>query len=662
MLALPRLPLPGTLDLQRHFGVFETGSYVWSPFDVDPTIAKLEFNTPKVLMSHSPSPPAPSGSSLKGQRSRLACLRCRTKKTKCDGNTPCNQCIKIVQECSYEERRKPELSEKALSEKLAILQSRYDALSPANSSRSGGSIGSPESTYSTLSSGHIVPGRFVPQQAPIQAIITTELRDHLLRIALAYIPRCSFSLDAETFIATLQGPESQQPHASLINALMLMGSFYAKPSQLPPGTPPQEYFVQQIRATMMTALSDVDRIVHYIAASSMLAFWLIQNARFLEGQYEISASARLALDCGLHQIDEAVIKYVLQGGTVPPHSPHVHGSQTGILGPPTSTYDLETRIAVFWGVFLMDKLASLVTGLPPAFDDHSSNPHLRITTVWPRHSGTYGGPWHPNDFTSLDDLMGFLQVKSSVSTSFTPRIVPPPPTITAASVQGMALLLRGIRLSCTTPQTAEEAQGLQDSLVTLNHAITRFTSQMPRDVSLPAIERQGSPHYFGATTPLMAFLCLAEVRCAAYVIIIKMHQAAETLENFQGGAYRLSSRFGMGEEKRLNAAKATTAIAQEVFIELNKPGCDLSAKDGLCVIMGFLWTSAAVVYIERIAKLRQGLGQGGGNSFAVAGEIQGCMADLGKTLDAIRALAKVFPVLDLQVQKLDSMIKESIGN
>ncbi|KAG8959247.1 hypothetical protein FRC00_001787 [Tulasnella sp. 408] len=72
------------------------------------------------------------GTPGKGQRSRLACLRCRMKKTKCDGATPCNQCIKTLQDCSYEERRKPELSEKALSEKLALLQQKYESLASAS--------------------------------------------------------------------------------------------------------------------------------------------------------------------------------------------------------------------------------------------------------------------------------------------------------------------------------------------------------------------------------------------------------------------------------------------------------------------------------------------------------------------------------------------------
>lgn len=124
----------------------------------------------------------------------------------------------------------------------------------------------------------------------------------------------------------------------------------------------------------------------------------------MEGQYEISSTARLAIDCGLHQTDEKVIRYLLDPNSNPVPA------QSGILGLPTSTADLELRINVFWGVsgspsftssrnlnlmgisrqiYLMDKNCAVMTGLPAAFDAHTSNPSLRITTVWPKYPGTY---------------------------------------------------------------------------------------------------------------------------------------------------------------------------------------------------------------------------------------------------------------------------------
>ena len=69
---------------------------------------------------------------------------------------------------------------------------------------------------------------------------------------------------------------------------MLLGSYYAAttPSQrLPANSPPAEYFVQEIRAHMANALSDVDRLMHYIAASIMLSWWLLQVSCQLHCSY-----------------------------------------------------------------------------------------------------------------------------------------------------------------------------------------------------------------------------------------------------------------------------------------------------------------------------------------------------------------------------------------
>ena len=43
----------------------------------------------------------------------------------------------------------------------------------------------------------------------------------------------------------------------------------------------------------------------------------------------------------------------------------------------------------------MDKNAALVSGLPPALDEYTSDPNTRITTIWPRALGTYTVSHHP---------------------------------------------------------------------------------------------------------------------------------------------------------------------------------------------------------------------------------------------------------------------------
>lgn len=54
---------------------------------------------------------------------------------KCNRLLPCNYCTRSGQECSYEQRRRSTFTEKALTERLDVLQSRYDALAPGRTLR-----------------------------------------------------------------------------------------------------------------------------------------------------------------------------------------------------------------------------------------------------------------------------------------------------------------------------------------------------------------------------------------------------------------------------------------------------------------------------------------------------------------------------------------------
>ena len=114
----------------------------------------------------------------------------------------------------------------------------------------------------------------------------------------------------------------------------------------------------------------------------------------------------------------------------------------------------------------------------------------------------------------------------------------------------------------------------------------RFTRQLPREVTMQEIQECQPPYAFGATHAYSAFFCLAEVRCATYVIIIRMHQVDEQLQRFVDGDQSLGAAMYVGEEKKMKVAQETTAIAEHIFIELSKPECFLGAKDGLCVITG----------------------------------------------------------------------------
>ncbi|KAG9008562.1 hypothetical protein FRB93_006481 [Tulasnella sp. JGI-2019a] len=603
-----------------------------------------------------PSSP-PHISSAKTPRGRIACLRCRSRKTKCDANVPCIQCVRNGEECTYEQRKRPPLSEKALSEKLADLQSRYDALSAGESSGSGSTSKNSSDPGLDLTvrfgSQNIPRSPSYSPASPVQNVISDSLRSQLLRIAAYYLPRCSFDVDADFMLAALDLPASRQEQPALCNAFMLLATWWGN-GHLPSETPPAEYFVQQTRIHLNTSLEDASGLLSHVAASNLLSWWLLQNGRFVEGQFEVSTNARLAIGCGLHQIDEDVINGMIQ------HPFNTPLRSYGILGQPSTISDLQSRINTFWAVYYIDKVAALVTGLPSAFDEYTSDPKLKITTVLPRPHGTYMATWTFDDFASIDDLM--LSSQLVISNPISPPIFRnpgPPSTVISASLQAVTLALRASKLTSHPPQTTNEAVNLRASLITLNAALARFTANIPILVPPHLLRDQPPPFAYGATTAQSAFFRVAEVTAAAYVVIIKMHQAAEALNDFDP---ELRIDFGStvsSTEKRLTAARAIAKIAKEVATELNRPDSIPNPREGLCVVDAFFWTTAACVFVDQVTELRKAAPTLAPGVDVVGSQVQPIMEDFNKIVFGLQRVVNIFPVIQIQLKELERMMEEA---
>ena len=57
-----------------------------------------------------------------------------------------------------------------------------------------------------------------------------------------------------------------------------------------------------------------------------------------------------------------------------------------LLGRPSDLRDVGRRILTFWQSFYYEKLLSIITGLPSAYEDSEE---ARITTVWPSRFAEY---------------------------------------------------------------------------------------------------------------------------------------------------------------------------------------------------------------------------------------------------------------------------------
>lgn len=90
----------------------------------------------------------------------------------------------------------------------------------------------------------------------------------------------------------------------------------------------------------------------------------------------------MALSCGLHQI----VSPIFDPNVEPTLPPALAGQEkTILLPPPANQIELADRIMCFWGIYLRDKVASIVTGSPTALNEDQDG----IIAVLPRPAAEY---------------------------------------------------------------------------------------------------------------------------------------------------------------------------------------------------------------------------------------------------------------------------------
>ncbi|KAG8898700.1 hypothetical protein FRB99_007222 [Tulasnella sp. 403] len=220
--------------------------------------------------------------------------------------------------------------------------------------------------------------------------VPQDISRELLRVFLRHRRQCFFEVHSQRFVAALQNPPSQRPHPALINAIYLLGC-HASPScfrplfplsrvlQFSPNSTYSQYenlFLARTRKAINTSLENADRLLNFLQASVLLAWYFFFKGRLLEGHYHASAAARFAMSCGLH-----LLKVKADGlqGTLTFYCPSPsQSSDRNILPQPEDSIALAERINLFWSIFLADRTGSIGTGLPVVIRDNE------IETPWPR--------------------------------------------------------------------------------------------------------------------------------------------------------------------------------------------------------------------------------------------------------------------------------------
>ncbi|GJE93210.1 Zn(II)-C6 fungal-type domain-containing protein [Phanerochaete sordida] len=314
-----------------------------------------------------------------------ACVPCRRRKMKCDGNQPtCNQCLRFNRsaECQFSEGPSPSTT-RVLEQHIARLQSRIHELeqddpslvrlhdpyqnftaaaaagsSGANSTRGaspaaqGGSRGTQANWWETPD----------PPPQVQQALVQVFLRD---------APKFGFFLETKRFLNAFAKPTAARPRppSVLRNTVYLWGIALSQDAQY---TARETIFLGRALRSVHVALSSAhehtQNTLYVLQAEVLLAYYFYHSNRLLEGKFHASAAVSLAVMCGLHQLH------------APPGA--AAAVANAYLPPAADAIDEAERVYAWWCTFVLDK-TWVVALAAPSMVVETQEPSTTIHTPWP---------------------------------------------------------------------------------------------------------------------------------------------------------------------------------------------------------------------------------------------------------------------------------------
>lgn len=161
------------------------------------------------------------------------------------------------------------------------------------------------------------------------------------------------------------GLTESERHPALMNAVYLLGCYYTRSTHF---LNVETHFLDLVLRGVASALSEHEKTVDVVRASSLLAVYLYSTGQIVEGyRYSVSA-ARLALEIGLHRICPTEFPGPLHNQI--PINPHHHSTE------------INDRISAFWQIFMVDSCWSAATGFPSLLSG-SGEHKVRIETPLP---------------------------------------------------------------------------------------------------------------------------------------------------------------------------------------------------------------------------------------------------------------------------------------
>ncbi|KAJ7908998.1 Zn(2)-Cys(6) binuclear cluster domain-containing protein [Mycena leptocephala] len=320
-----------------------------------------------------------------------ACVNCRRRKIKCDGERPkCGQCARSIgfQDCEFVEDGPTRTQ--ILEEQIALLEARIEELEKPQELRStlvlhnpypgerrsaslpalsrGGSLVHLPMPHSELSSGASSPLSMPTSSS--EGIPLVEL-EPLIHNFLHHSSQFGFFLNVHNFREAALGRSGSRPTAVLLDVVNLWAIHLSASDEFTAYEP--RYLSRALR-TAVDALSGTHHhhtILHSIQAAVLLAHYFLRNTRFLEGKYHLSAAVSLVLSSGLHRIRSA--DAYAAGGPL--------GPAFRRLAPPRDAVEEAERVGAFWTVLTLNNCWTTADGSPSNIS--YTVPDARIDTPWP---------------------------------------------------------------------------------------------------------------------------------------------------------------------------------------------------------------------------------------------------------------------------------------
>ncbi|CAL1714576.1 unnamed protein product [Somion occarium] len=333
-----------------------------------------------------------------------ACVPCRRRKMKCDGNKPkCNQCLRFSrsEECEYNEVAVPSTA-RVLEQHIARLQSRIQELEQDDPSLV--KLHNPYHRAPVASPPPAVQEWWqIPEPPP-------RVAQFLVNQFLPHAAKFGFFFQASRFVASMFNPTVSKPRPPTVlrNAVYLWGISLSRDRQY---TAREALFLSRALSSIHAALSSAQPqdTLYVLQAEILLAYYFFHNSRLIEGKFHSGAAVSLVIMCGLHK----------QGGGSSAPTTDMSMSPLGFtLPPPRDALEEGERIHAWWTTFILDKCWVVALGSPSTIteDDNSST---RIDTPWPLELEAYGQqPRSRNSHTIRTFIQGLLTGSGKRDASF----------------------------------------------------------------------------------------------------------------------------------------------------------------------------------------------------------------------------------------------------